>query len=77
VTEWIGAAIFAVGAIFAAGKFMSTIRAELSQVRSDMNGIGRKVRDTQKQNHKIALVILASTDDREERFRLVDLLKED
>ncbi len=67
--EWIAAATFVVGVIFAAG----ILRSEVKQLRTDLNGIGKKAR----KQHTIQLVIIAQTDDRIERFKLVTLFKED
>jgi len=67
--EWVGALTFVVGVIFAAG----ILRSEVKQLRTDLNGLGRKTR----KQHTIQMVIIAQTDDRIERFKLVSLFKED
>lgn len=67
--EWIAAGTFVVGVIFAAG----ILRGEVKQLRTDLNGIGKKAR----KQHTRDLIQVASTDDRIERFKLVALLKED
>lgn len=71
--EWIGAVIFVVGTIFTAGKLISSQRAEIQQLKGDLNGIGKKVR----KQHTRDLVLIALTDDRAERLRLVGILKEE
>jgi len=71
--EWIGAAIFVIGTIFTAGKIISSQRADIQQLKGDLNGIGRKVR----KQHTRDLILIAATDEREERFRLVEILKEE
>jgi hypothetical protein len=71
--EWIGAVIFVITAIFAAGKIISSQRSEIQQLKGDLNGIGRKVR----KQHTRDLVLIAMTDNRKERFKLVGILKED
>jgi hypothetical protein len=73
VTEWIGAAIFVIGTIFTAGKIISAQRSATQQLKGDLNGIGRKVR----KQHTRDLLLIAGTDSREERFRLVEILRED
>jgi hypothetical protein len=67
--EWVGALTFVVGVIFAAG----ILRSEVKQLRTDLNGIGKKARKL----HTVQMVIIAQTDDRIERFKLVSLFKED
>jgi hypothetical protein len=67
--EWIGAITFVVGGIFAAG----ILRNEVKQLRTDLNGLGRKTRKL----HTVQMTIIAQTDDRIERFKLVALFKED
>ncbi len=71
--EWIAVAIFLFGVIFAAGKIVSNAHSENKQLRADLNGLGRKMR----KQKNIDLVVIAMTDDRIERFKLVGLLKED
>lgn len=81
MTEWIGAIIFVVGAIFAAGKLISDAKAEGSQTRVDLNRMGQKMREEERANLRrhfnMALMLVASEDDREKRFRIAGQLKED
>lgn len=65
------------GIIFAAGQILSKVNANASKLKSDLNGVGSKMRDSQKQRHNLSLIVMAQTDDREERFKIAALLKED
>ena len=80
-TELIGAAIFVVGVIFAAGKIVSKATA-------DINRIGAKVRDKEladferektalRRHYNMSLMMVASEDEREKRFRIAGQLRED
>lgn len=71
--EWIGAITFVVVVIFGAGKVISSQRSEIQKLKSDLNGIGRKVR----RQYNVNLVVIAQTDDRKERLQLVEIFKED
>lgn len=73
MTEWITVSVFVVGVVYTAGKIISGSRAEIRQLRNDLNGLGRKVR----RQHTVDMLLIAMTNDRTERFRLVELLKED
>jgi hypothetical protein len=78
LSEWLVSIVIAVvGVIFAAGKIISSTRAEVRQLRADLNGLGGKVRRQHSHQQTIALLLIAMTEDRAERVRLVGLLKED
>ncbi len=79
--ELIGAAIFVVGVIFAAGKIVS-------KTTLDVNRLGSKVRDKEladfekektalRRHFNVSLMMVAAEDDREKRFRIAGQLKED
>ena len=79
--ELIGAAIFVVGVIFAAGKIVS-------KTTTDINRLGSKVRDKEiaeferektalRRHYNMSLMMVASEDDREKRFRIAGQLRED
>lgn len=79
--EVIGAAIFVITVIFAAGKLVS-------KNSSDINRVGAKVRDKEladferektalRRHYNMSLMMVASEDDREKRFRIAGQLRED
>jgi hypothetical protein len=75
--EWIAVAIFAMGVIYAAGQIVKGKESEVKQLKLDLNGLGKKTRQDQLRKYNISLLIVAMADSREERFRLVELFKED
>ncbi len=83
--ELIGAAIFAVGVIFAAGKFVNSAtegtKKELAQSKLDVNRLGQKLREGEKaaarRHHNLCAVIIANTENKDDRFKIAGLLKED
>ena len=83
--ELIGGAIFVVTVIFAAGKFVNSAtegsKKELAQLKLDVNRLGSKLRDGDRANLRkhfnSSLMMVASEDDRETRFRIAGQLRED
>jgi hypothetical protein len=79
--EWIGAAIFIVTSIFVAGKLISGNRAAVEQSKIDINRIGQKIREEERANLRrhfnMALMMVASEEDKEKRFRIAGQLRED
>lgn len=74
MSEWkVTVVIFALGIVFAGIRTYFQVR----QLRMDLNGLGGKVRRQHSHQQTIALLLIAMTDDRAERVRLVGLLKED
>ena len=67
------------GFIFAAGIFYATTRAEIAQIKKDMNGLGNRLRvsdDEQKRKHTnigLALMLIAPVDKEKE---VCDFLRE-
>ena len=78
--ELIGAAIFVITTIFAAGGVVWTTRKELVQTKIDVNRVGQKIRDEEKtawrRHYNSSLMQVACEDDRETRFRIAGQLRE-
>ena len=79
--ELITVAIFLIGAIFAAGKLVS-------KNNSDINRLGAKMREKEladferektalRRHYNMSLMMVASEEDREKRFRIAGQLRED
>jgi hypothetical protein len=79
--EWVNAAIFMAGAIFAAGGIVLGTRRDLWQNKQDINRVGSKVREDEKaearRHHNLCMVQIASENDRDTRFKIAGMLKED
>ena len=77
----IAAIVAVIGGIFAAGKLFSTTEASQQQTKLDVNRIGAQRREDEKnaarRYHNICMVLIASEDERAERFKIAGLLKED
>jgi hypothetical protein len=81
VSEWITAAIFVVGAIYAAGRVLSNNKAEIDQAKIDLNRMGQKIRDEERaalrRHFNSSLLQVACENDRKTRFKIAGQLKED
>ena len=83
--ELISAAIVIVGVIFTAGKIVNSVtegtKKELAAAKQDINRIGAKFRDlervTDRRHHNVCMVLVAIQQDKDERFKIAGLLKED
>jgi hypothetical protein len=79
--EWLTAAIFVATAIFTAGGIVLVTRRDLWQNKQDINRVGSKVREDEKaearRHHNMCMVQIASEDDRDTRFKIAGMLKED
>jgi hypothetical protein len=80
-TELIGAAIFVITTIFAAGGIVWTTRKELAQTKIDVNRVGQKIRDEERsawrRHYNSSPMQVAVEDDRDTRFKICGQLKED
>lgn len=69
-----------VSVIFTAGGILVGFKRDITGLRGDVNAIGRKYNEAsalqQKKNDVIASVIVATIDDRTERLKVCELLKD-
>jgi len=81
MTAWLSALIFVGGVIFSAGGIVYSTRKELAQNKLDVNRLGGKGREEEKaaarRYHNLCMVIIAGEDNRETRFKVAGMLKED
>lgn len=73
--------IFLATAIFVAGGIVKSSRKEQDQSKIDISRIGTKQRDEEKaaarRYHNVCMVVIAMTDNKDDRFRIAGMLKED
>ena len=78
---FIGALVFLIGVIFTAGGIINGQKKENAQLKIDISRIGNKQRDEEKnaarRYHNICMVLESMIDDKETRFKIAGLLKED
>ncbi len=78
---FLGAIIFAIGVIYAAGKIVQGTRNEATQTKVDVNRLGYKMHDEEKaaarRHFNICLIMVAAEPDPDKRFRIAGQLKED
>jgi len=82
MNEWVVAVAIAVfGAIYAAGRIVAGTRKEVEHAKADINRMGAKIRDEQKdaarRHHNLCLVKIAAENDRKTRFKMAAMLRED
>lgn len=73
--------IFIATAIFVAGGIVKSNRKEQDQTKTDISRIGTKQRDEERaaarRYHNICMVIVANENDKDTRFKIAGMLKED
>lgn len=74
-------AIWLVGVIFVAGGIVYGQKKENAQLRLDVSRLGNKSRDEERaaarRYHNMCMVLIANEDDKDTRFKMAGMLKED
>jgi hypothetical protein len=77
----VAAFIFLAGTIFATGGIVALTRKEIGQLKLDVNRMGNKSREEEKaaarRYHNQCMVAIANENDRDTRFKIAGMLKED